>query len=66
MATSSLFTNIRVKDRTRIRKLVRALERSKASKAKVVEMRRTSAEMTETQIKSIFGAVDERIQDSKP
>ena len=55
MATSSIFTEIRAKDKPHIYKLVRALERSKSSKTNEVEMSRPVSDMTKEQIEKIFG-----------
>lgn len=58
MATSSIFREIRAKDKRSIYKLVRALERSEASKAsnaEEVKMSRPVSDMTKEQMKKLFG-----------
>ena len=59
MATSSIFNTVHPKDKTRIRKLVRALEHSQASKAEEVQLTRSVSDFTADQVKKIFGDNDE-------
>ena len=57
MATSSIFREIRPKDKRSISKLIKALERSeaaRASKAEEVKMSRPVSDMTKEQMKKIF------------
>ena len=63
MATSSIFTEVKLKDKTRLRKLVNALERSQSSNSPQVNMSRHCSDMTPEQMKKIFGENDGRIQD---
>lgn len=65
MATSSIFTEVKLKDKRRLQKLVCALERSHASKAVDVQMSRPCSEMSKEQMIKLFGDNDGRIQDSK-
>lgn len=55
MATSSIFNKVHPKDKPRVLNLVRALERSKETRAKEVHMSRAVSEFTEEQIQEIFG-----------
>ena len=66
MATSSIFKSIKPNDKVGIRKLVRALERSKESKAQEVQMSRAVSEFTAEQLKKAFGEKDDGLQDRKP
>ena len=61
MATSSIFKVIRAKDKTSIRKLVSALEKSSASKPAEVVMSRPVSDMTKDEIQKLFGGSDEGI-----
>ncbi len=58
MATSSIFEQIRAKDKKTIRKLVSAMERSRASKVPEVQMSRTPSDMTKEEIQKIFGETE--------
>lgn len=66
MATSSIFTTVKPKDKVGIRKLVRALEHSKATKAADVQMSRSVSEFTPDQIMKAFGENNDGLQDRKP
>lgn len=61
MATSSLFTEVKAKDKKSVRRLVRALEQSKASKSEAVQMSRPVHKLTKEQIEKIFGGNDGRL-----
>ena len=61
MATSSIFNEIKAKDRSRIMKLVRALERSSESKHEPVNMSRPVSAMSEEEIRKLFGGSDEGV-----
>lgn len=61
MATSSIFTNVRPKDKTSIRKLVKALEHSRTFKGKEVQITHSVSDFTPEQIQKIFGDNDERL-----
>ena len=61
VATSSIFKNVHPKEKASIRKLVNALEHSKASKANDVQMTRPVSDFTADQIRKIFGESDDRI-----
>lgn len=65
MATSSIFTEVRLKDRRKLLKLVRALERSKSSVEPDVHMSRPYSDMSKEQMQKLFGDHDGRIQSSK-
>ncbi len=55
MATSSIFRELRPKDKRSVIKLIRALERSAASKPQPVQMSRPVHDMTPEEIRKIFG-----------
>lgn len=61
MATSSIFSEVKIKDNVHLRKLVRALERSKASRPKEVAMTRPHSDMTKERIQKLFGGTNDRI-----
>ena len=61
MATSSIFTEVKAKDKRRISKLLRALERSSASKPEPVVMSRSVSTMSKEEIQKLFGGSDEGI-----
>ncbi|MGN0185807.1 MAG: hypothetical protein ACI4AL_11865 [Aristaeellaceae bacterium] len=66
MATSSIFRAVNPKDKNSIRKLVQALEYSKATKAEDVQMTRSVSNFTTDQIRKAFGDSNEGLQDRKP
>ena len=66
MATSSIFRTVNPKDKNSIRKLVQALEYSKATKAEDVQMTRSVSNFTTDQIRKAFGDSNEGLQDRKP
>ena len=55
MATSSIFRDVRIKDSKHIRRLIRALERSKSSNVKRVTLSKKCEDMTKEQIHAMFG-----------
>lgn len=59
MATSSIFNKVNPKDKPRILKLVKALERSQASQSPNVQMSRSVSEFTSDDIQKIFNSNDE-------
>nr|DAT64077.1 MAG TPA: hypothetical protein [Caudoviricetes sp.] len=61
MATSSIYREVNVKDKGHVRKLVNALERSRASKAQEVKMSRKVNVLTKEQMEKMFGGNDERL-----
>lgn len=65
MATSSIFRTVNPKDKNSIRKLVQALEYSKATKAEDVQMTRSVSNFTTDQIRKAFGDSNEGLQDRK-
>lgn len=54
MATSSIFKDVKPRDKTAILKLVRALERSSESHAEEIVMSRPVSEMTKSEIQKLF------------
>lgn len=61
MATSSIFREIRLKDKRQLNKLVRALEHSRASQSVPVQMSRPYSDMSKEQMQKLFGEKDDRI-----
>ena len=59
VATSSIFNKVNPKDKPRILKLVKALERSQASQSPNVQMSRSVSEFTSDDIQKIFNSNDE-------
>lgn len=66
MATSSIFNKVNPKDKVRIRRLVRAMEHSQATKAAEVQMSRAVSDFTAEQIREIFGEENDRLQNCEP
>lgn len=62
MATSSIFRTVSPKDKVGIRKLVQALEHSKATHAVEVQMSRSVSEFTPEQITKAFGDSNDGLQ----
>ena len=58
MATSSIFNEVKAKDKKSIRRLIHALEQSKTSKAEDVSMSHPVHALTKEQIQKIFGGSD--------
>lgn len=54
MATSSIYANVRVKNKTDCKKLVAALEHAKSKKAKEVLFSRSVEEMKGEKVKDLF------------
>ena len=54
MATSSIYTNVKVKNKSECRKLVSALEHAKGKKPKAVEYTRQVEVMKGEKIKELF------------
>lgn len=61
MATSSIYKDINAKDKASIMKLVKALEKSSASKPHDVVMSRPVSDMSKEEIRKLFGGSDEGI-----
>ncbi|MBQ3969995.1 MAG: hypothetical protein II685_05900 [Clostridia bacterium] len=59
MATSSLYANVKIKKKVSCRKLVEALEHSKAKKSTPVNFSRTVERVKGKRIKELFKADDE-------
>ena len=59
VATSSIFNKVNPKDKPRILKLVKALERSQASQSPNVQMSRSVSEFTSDDIQKILNSNDE-------
>lgn len=55
MATSSIFKDVKIKDRRHLHALVRALECSKGTKSKDVVLSKRCSDMTKEQMQEIFG-----------
>ncbi len=55
MATSSIFNNVKIKDRKFCRSLIRAMEDSKKHNGKKVTLSRKVEELNVEQIEKIFG-----------
>lgn len=66
MATSSIYKDLRAKDKRSIAKLISALERSKESAAQEVQMTRPARDLTKEQIGKIFGGTDGGVRNRKP
>ncbi|MDE7390174.1 MAG: hypothetical protein K2M82_04455 [Lachnospiraceae bacterium] len=54
MATSSLYANVKIKDKSSCQKLVKALEHSKASKGTEVKFSRSVERVQGEKIKELF------------
>jgi len=54
MATSSIYTNVRIRKKSQCIKLVSALEHAKSKKAKVVKFSRPVDEVKGEKIKELF------------
>lgn len=65
MATSSIFTEVKLKDKRRLHKLVRALEHSESSRTPEIQLSRPCSDMSKEQMLKLFGDNDGRIQDRK-
>lgn len=61
MATSSIFKDVKPRDKIAVLKLVRALERSSESRATEVTMSRPVSEMTKSEIQKLFEDNDEGV-----
>lgn len=61
MATSSIFNEVKAKDKRSISKLVNALERSSASKHEPVVMSRSVNTMSKEEIQKLFGGDNEGV-----
>lgn len=61
MATSSIFKDVKPRDKIAVLKLVRALERSSESRATEVVMSRPVSEMTKSEIQKLFEDNDEGV-----
>ena len=66
MATSSIYKELKTKDKRSIAKLIGALERSKESAAQEVQMTRPVRDLTKEQINRIFGGTDGGVRGRKP
>lgn len=65
MATSSIFQTVYIKDRKKIARFVKALEQSKATKAKEVTFSRPVEQVSDPEtIRKMFGDTEhDRVQD---
>lgn len=66
MATSSIFRNVKPRDKIGIRRLLRALEHSKESRTIDVQMTRSVSEFTPEQITKAFGDNNDGLQNREP
>ncbi len=61
MATSSIFKEIKPKNKRSIVRLVSALERSRVSAASDVRMSRPVSDMSKDEIRKVFGKDNDRV-----
>lgn len=61
MATSSIFQEVRIKDKSRLHRLLHALERSQNAPAKPVVMSRPVHIMTKDEMRRAFGEPHDRV-----